>query len=195
MKVFGLATKGQTYMKLVIDKALRDLAHFVRALMVVSGVFAIIGCSMDSAELGEYVRKEMQEELAKNDVFKDLKMTSVRLVKTEGMEYAGVGKGDIGGHPVKFDVTCKYDGKTVLWDASLVGDNMASLASRAAGRAKGEKLKAAWPGIKKGIAEKYAAASKKMGEYYDTAKQKASELLDDATIQVQEKANNKENPK
>ena len=184
-------------MKLVmlINNASRDLARFLRACMAVSCVFAIAGCSMDSAELGEYVRKEMQEELVKNDVLKDLKMTSVRLIKTEGMEYAGVGKGEIGAYPVKFDVKCKYDGKTVIWDASLVDDNMLTLAGAAAGKALREKIKTAWPGIKNGIATKYAAASKKMGEYYDTAKQKASELLDDATIKVQEKTNNKENPK
>ena len=147
---------------------------FTHASMVALVAFAIAGCSMDSAELGEYVKKEMQEELVKNDVFKDLKMTSVRLIKTEGLEYAGVGKGEIGTYPVKFDVKCKYDGKTVLWDASLVDDNMVTLAGIAAGKALREKIKAAWPGVKKSITEKYDAASKKMGEYYDTAKKKAS---------------------
>ncbi|MBQ3288740.1 MAG: hypothetical protein IJH50_04950 [Kiritimatiellae bacterium] len=165
---------------------------FVRVCMAVSCALAIAGCSMDSAELGEYVRKEMQEELVKNDVFKDLKMTSVRLIKTEGIEYAGVGKGDIGGYQVKFDVKCKYDGKTVIWDASLVDDNMLTLAGATAGKALREKVKAAWPGIKKGISEKYAAASEKMGEYFDTAKQKASELLDGAKEKVQKAVNKDE---
>lgn len=156
------------------------IARFVRVCVAVACVLAVAGCSMDSAELGEYVRKEMQEELVKNDVFKDLKMTSVRLLKTDGIEYAGVGKGEIGTYPVKFDVKCKYDGKTVLWDASLVDDNMVTLAGAAAGKALRDKIKAAWPGVKQSITEKYDAASKKMGEYYDAAKKKASELLDDA---------------
>ena len=163
--------------------------------MVALVVFVIAGCSMDSAELGEYVKKEMQEELVKNDVFKDLKMTSVRLIKTEGLEYSGVGKGEIGTYPVKFDVKCKYDGKTVLWDASLVDDNMVTLASMAAGKALREKIKAAWPGVKKSITEKYDTASKKMGEYYDTAKKKASELLDDAKEKVREEISSKDNTK
>ena len=34
---------------------------FTHASMVALVAFAIAGCSMDSAELGEYVRKEMQE--------------------------------------------------------------------------------------------------------------------------------------
>ena len=159
---------------------------FVHACMVAFVAFAFVGCSMDSVQLGEYVKREMQEELVKNDVFKDLKMTSVRLIKTEGMEYAGVGKGEIGAYPVKFDVKCKYDGKTVIWDASLVDDNMLTLAGAAAGKALREKIKTAWPGIKKGIATKYAAASKKMGEYFDTAKQKASELLEEVRGNPQE---------
>ena len=154
-------------------------------LLVVSCALVIAGCSMDSAELGEYVRKEMQDELVKNDVFKDLKMTSVRLIKTDGVEYAGVGKGEIGTYPVKFEVKCKYDGKTVIWDASLVDDNMLALAGKSAGKALCEKLKAAWPVIKKDIAEKYDAASKKMGEYFDAAKQKATELLEDSKENTQ----------
>ena len=152
---------------------------------MLAAALVVAGCSMDSAELGEYVRKEMQEELAKSDVFKDLKMTSVRLIKTEGLEYAGVGKGEIGAYPVKFEVKCKYDGKTVLWDASLVDDNMLTIASVSAGKALGDKIKAAWPGVKNGIAEKYAVASKKVGEYLDTAKKKASELLDDSKENAQ----------
>ena len=181
-------------MKLVmlINNASRDLARFLRACMAVSCALAIAGCGMNSAELGEYVRKEMQEELVKNDVFKDLKMTSVRLVKTEGIEYAGVGKGEIGTYPVKFDVKCKYDGKTVIWDASLVDDNMLTLAGEAAGKALREKIKTAWPGIKNGIATKYAAASKRMGEYFDTAKQKASELLEEVRGNPQETTDNNE---
>ena len=156
------------------------IVRFVRVCMAVACVLAVAGCSMDSAELGEYVRKEMQEELVKNDVFKDLKMTSVRLLKTDGIEYAGVGKGEIGSYPVKFDVKCRYDGKTVIWDASLADDNMLTLTGVAAGKAIRDKIKAAWPGVKKSIAGKYDAASKKMGEYYDTVKDKASGLLNGA---------------
>ena len=177
-------------MKLILfaNNAVKGLARLVRACLSVSCALAIAGCSMDSVELGEYVRREMQEELVKDAVFKGLKMTSVRLVKTEGVEYVGVGKGEIGAHPVKFEVKCKYDGKTVIWDASLVDDNLLTLA----GKSLGDKVKSAWPGVKKDIAEKSAAASKKMGEYFDTAKQKASELLDDAKEKTQKAVNGDE---
>lgn len=150
---------------------MKKVAGGVVVGLMAAMVMLVAGCSMDSAELGEYVRKEMQEELVKNDVFKDLKMTSVRLIKTEGIEYAGEGKGEIDGYPVKFDVKCKYDGKTVLWDASLVDDNMLKLAGMAAGKAVREKaiavynkIKDAWPGVKAGIKQKYDVASKKVGE-------------------------------
>ncbi len=160
-------------------------------LVVAIGVVTA-GCSMDSAELGEYVKKEMQEELVKNDVFKSLQMKSVRLIKEEGLEYAGVGKGEIDGYPVKFDVKCKYDGKTVLWDASLVDDNMLTLAGVAAGKAVREKatdvynkLKDAWPGVKAGIKQKYDAASKKAGEYYNAATKKVEEGVDSVKESIQ----------
>ena len=153
--------------------------------MVAVILMTISGCGMNSAQLGERVRKEMQAELVKNDMFKDLKMKEVRLVKGEGIEYSGVGKGDIDGYPVKFDVTCKYDGDTVIWDASLVDDNMLTLAGVAAGKAVREKakaaydrMKAAWPDVKKSIGAKYAAASRKAGECYESAAKKAAEYMD-----------------
>ena len=54
----------------------------------------VAGCGMDSAELGERVRKEMQEELVKTDGLKALKMKEVGLVRDEGTSYSGVGRGE-----------------------------------------------------------------------------------------------------
>ena len=159
---------------------------FVHACMVAFVAFAFVGCSMDSVQLGEYVKREMQEELVKNDVFKALKMKEVRLIRSEGIEYTGVGKGEIDGHFVKFDVKCKYDGKTVIWDASLVDDNMATLAGIAAGKALRDKIKTAWPGVKKSIMEKYSAAAKKAGEYYEAATKKVTEGLDSVKEKIQD---------
>ena len=161
------------------EQVMKKIAGKVVLGLMAAMTLLVAGCGMDSAELGEYVKKEMQEELVKNDVFKSLQMKSVRLIKGDGMEYAGVGKGEIDGYLVKFDVKCKYDGKTVLWDASLVDDNMLTLAGRAAGKAVREtatdvynKVKEAWPGVKAGIKQKYDAAAKKVGEYCE----KGSEL-------------------
>ena len=170
------------------EQVMKKVAGGVVVGLMAAMMLLVAGCSMDSAELGEYVRKEMQEELVKNDVFKDLKMTSVRLIKGEGIEYAGVGKGEIDGYPVKFDVKCRYDGKTVLWDASLVDDNMLTLAGRAAGKAVREtatdvynKVKEALPGAKASIKQKYDAASKKAGEYYNAATKKIEEGIESVT--------------
>ena len=101
----------------------------INMCMAVALAAVVAGCSMDSVQLGEYVKKEMQAELVKTDGLKSLKMKEVRLLKDDGIEYSGVGKGEINGHPVKFDVKCKYDGKTVLWDATLSEDNLLSLAA------------------------------------------------------------------
>ncbi len=161
--------------------------NWVKAYLIAAVACAAAGCGMNSAQLGEYVRKEMQEELVKNDVFKNLQMREVRLIKGEGIEFSGVGKGEIDGYAVKFDVKCKYDGNTVLWDASLKDDNMLTLAGAAAGKAVREKakelcdkIKAAWPDVKKGIRQKYEEASKKAGEYYDAAVKKVEEGVDAA---------------
>ncbi len=157
----------------------------INMCMVVALAALVAGCSMDSAQLGEYVKKEMQEELVKTDGLKALKMKEVRLLKGEGIEYSGVGKGEIDGHPVKFDVKCKYDGKTVLWDASLSDDNLLSLAAKEKAKEVYDKFKGAWPGVKAGIKQKYDAASKKAGEFYNAATRKVEEGIDSVKESIQ----------
>ena len=156
------------------------MKNWIKAYLMAAVACAAAGCGMDSAQLGECVRKEMQEELVKTTGLKDLKMKEVRLVRGEGIEYSGVGKGEIGGHVVKFDVTCKYDGKTVLWDAKPSEENLALLATKEKARDICNALKAAWPEVKKSAKETLDAASKKAGEYYDAAKKKTGEYYDAA---------------
>ena len=156
------------------------MMNWIKAYLIAAVACAAAGCGMDSAQLGEYVKKEMQEELVKTSGLKDLKMTDVRLIKGEGVEYSGVGKGEIGGHVVKFDVTCKYDGKTVLCDAKPSEENFALLATKEKARDICNALKAAWPEVKKSAKETLDAASKKAGEYYDAASKKAGEYYDAA---------------
>ena len=158
---------------------------FTHASMAAIVAFVVTGCSMDSVELGEYVKKEMQAELVKTDGLKSLKMKEVRLLKGDGIEYSGVGKGEIDGCPVKFDVTCKYDGKTVLWDASLVDDNLLSLAAKEKAKEVYGKVKSLWPEVKKGIKQQYDAASKKAGEYYNAATKKVEEGIDSVKESLQ----------
>ena len=156
------------------------MMNWIKAYLIAAVACAAAGCGMDSAQLGEYVKEEMQEELAKASGLKDLKMTEVRLIKGEGVEYAGVGKGEINGHVVKFDVTCKYDGKTVLWNATPSEESLALLATKEKARDICNAIKAAWPEVKKGAKETLDAASKKAGEYYDAAVKKVEEGVDAA---------------
>ena len=160
-------------------KAIIDLCAIVAIAMVMAG------CSMDSAQLGEYVKKEMQEELVKTEGLKALKMREVRLLKGDGIEYYGVGKGEIDGHIIKFDVKCKYDGKTVLWDANIPEDDLLVLATKEKAKGIYDKIKAAWPGVKTDIKQKYEAASKKAGEYYDAASKKVEQGIDSVRGAIQ----------
>ena len=157
----------------------------INMCMAVALAAVVAGCSMDSVQLGEYVKKEMQAELVKTDGLKALKMKEVRLLKDDGIEYSGVGKGEINGHPVKFDVKCKYDGKTVLWDASLSDDNLLSLAAKEKAKEVYDKVKALWPEVQKGIKQKYDAASKKAGEFYNAATKKVEEGIDSVKESIQ----------
>ena len=157
----------------------------INMCMAVVLAAVVAGCSMDSVQLGEYVKKEMQSELVKTDGLKALKMKEVRLLKDDGIEYSGVGKGEINGHPVKFDVKCKYDGKTVLWDASLSEDNLLSLADNEKAKEVYDKVKALWPEVQKGIKRKYDAASKKAGEFYNAATKKVEEGIDSVKESIQ----------
>ena len=160
----------------------------INMCMAVALAAVVAGCSMDSVQLGEYVKKEMQAELVKTDGLKTLKMKEVRLLKDDGIEYSGVGKGEINGHPVKFDVKCKYDGKTVLWDASFSEDNLLSLAAKEKAKEVYDKVKALWPEVQKGIKRKYDAASKKAGEFYNAATRKVEEGIDSVKESIQGEA-------
>lgn len=159
--------------------------NWIKVYLIAAVACVVAGCGMDSAQLGECVKEEMQEELVKASGLRDLKMTEVRLIKGEGVEYSGVGKGEIGGHVVKFDVTCKYDGKTVLWNATPSEENLALLATKEKAKDICNALKTAWPEVKKSAKETLDAASKKAGEYYDAAVKKVEEGVDAAKKKLQ----------
>ena len=137
-------------------------------------MLAIPGCGMDSVQLGEYVKKEMQADFVKVDGLKSLKMKDVRLLKEEGINYSGVGTGEIdGGRVVNFNVTCKYDGKTVLWNATPADDSLFVLATK-------EKAKNLCKTVKEGVQQAYDTTSKKAGEGYEAAAKKAGECYEAA---------------
>ena len=138
-----------------------------------AGLLAIAGCGMDSVQLGECIRKEMQAELVKRDGLKSLKMKEVRLLRDEGVNYSGIGKGEIDGRTIKFNVKCKYDGKTVIWDASPAEDSLFALATK-------EKAQEMLRSLKEGLRKTYESASKMAGECCESVAKKAEKCVDAA---------------
>ena len=143
----------------------------VRACVAAACLLVIAGCGMDSVQLSEYVKKEMQAELVKVDGLKSLQMKEVRLLQDDEVNYSGVGKGEIDGRVVKFDVKCKYDGETVLWDASPSNDSLFTLATK-------EKAQEICGKVKEGLKKAYDSASKKAGELYESAAKGTGKCID-----------------
>ena len=144
---------------------------------VAASLLVVAGCGMDTVELGECVRKEMQSELAKVDGLKSLQMQEVRLLKDGGVNYSGIGKGEIEGRSIKFHVKCKYDGKTVVWDASPADDNMFALATK-------EKIREICKNIKEGLRKTCDSASKKADEFCERAAKETEKCIDSVKEKV-----------
>ena len=138
------------------------------------------GCRKNSAQIADQVKSEMQQELTKKPGLKNLVVESVRLVKKSEEDFSGVAVGSINGEYVKFDVTCKYDGTSILWDADLSEGSLEELRLKETARETYQLLKESWPKVKSSIGEGYDAAKKKAGEYYDKAKAKVAEMTADA---------------
>ncbi len=148
-------------------------------------VFAMLfaGCGMSQSELESFVRGELQRDVVKRSGMKDLTVQDLQLVRDGDASYVGVAQCTIGDHPVKFDVTCKYDGSdAVIWNAELSKDNdMTFLAKESAkeiGKAIKEKAKAAYGKASEKAKEAYGKASEKAKDIYGTAIEKTSEALD-----------------
>ena len=148
----------------------------------------IAGCAKNSAELGEQVMREMQTELVKTPGLKALRMREVRLIKRDELNYQGVGKGEIFGCPIKFDVTCQYDGSTVLWNAELSEDNLSVLAAKERAKEAYAAAMAAWPDVKAGLKAKFDAAVKKAGVCLDAAARQTEACCDEAARRGREAA-------
>ena len=101
-------------------------------------------------------------------------------MKKSEEDFSGVAVGSINGEYVKFDVTCKYDGTSILWDADLSEGSLEELRLKETARETYQLLKESWPKVKSSIGEGYDAAKKKAGEYYDKAKAKVAEMTADA---------------
>lgn len=146
------------------------------------------GCRKNSAQIAEQVKSEMQQEFTKKPGLKKLVVENVRLVKKSEEDFAGVAIGSINGEYVKFDVTCKYDGTSVLWDADLSEGCLEELKLKETARETYQLLKESWPKVKSSIGEKLDAAKKTVSEGYDAAKKKAGEYYDKAKAKAAEMA-------
>ena len=155
-------------------------------------IAALSGCRKNSAQIAEEVKVEMQQEFTKKPGLKDLVIERVRLVKQSDEDFSGVAVGSINGEYVKFNVSCKYDGTSILWDANLPEEELDALKIKESARETYLLLKRTWPKVKASIGEKYdaakksvaeglEAAKKKAGEYYDRAKEKAAELTEETS--------------
>lgn len=140
-------------------------------VLLASAMLAVVGCGrMDSRELAEQVKAEMQRDLVKRDLLDTLKVERVTLVHQEGNAYAGKAVGEVYGQPVQFDVTCQYDGTSVLWDAELVGDNPLTLLGRKGELAVRNALATNWPAFKADLRKRYDEAVRKSGDLFARAK-------------------------
>ena len=140
----------------------------VKVICVACMAAVLAGCGkMNSKELAEQVKVEMQRDLVRQDLYAGLKLETVTLIHKEGIKYEGVGKGDLHGLPIEFEVTCEYDGASVLWKAEPVGENALTLLGRKSGKYCREKFDENWPKVKEGIKASYLAVVEKSGRWYE----------------------------
>ena len=147
------------------------MKSIVKIINVACVAAALAGCGkMDSKELAEQVKAEMQRDLVRQELYAGLKLETVTLIHKEGIRYEGVGKGGLHGLPIEFAVTCEYDGASVLWKAEPVGENALTLLGRKSGKYCREKFDENWPKVKEGIRASYLAAVEKSGQWYEKAR-------------------------
>ena len=153
-----------------------------KSLVAALALAALVGCGkMDSHALAQKVREEMQRDLVKDKSYSELLVEDVKLVHREGYQYAGVATGRLGDVPVTFDVTCTYDGASVLWKADLrdavavfskvTGREIKETASAAWDEAKG-KAASAWSSTREAVKSGYGKTLSKVNELCTEAKEK-----------------------
>jgi len=147
--------------------------RIVRIVCVALALCAAAGCEKTSVDVAAEVKKEMQEELVKKTGLKNLVVEDVVLVKErdDGIDYTGVATGKVDGEEVKFDVTCKYDGDSLIWKADLSEGCMAVLATK-------EKAKEWYGKLKDGVKRSSDAVAQAVGEASESVKKVAGEATE-----------------
>ena len=155
---------------------------------LVACIALFAGCRKNSAQIAEQVKVEMQQEFTKKPGLKKLIVENVRLVKLSDEDFSGVAVGNINGEYVKFNVSCKYDGTSVLWDADLSEGSLEELKMKETARETYQLLKESWPKVKSSIGAKFTAAKKSVAEGYDAARKMVGECCDQAKPKAAETA-------
>ena len=154
-----------------------------RFLMMSAALAAILGCGkMDSAQLAEKVKGEMLRDLVKDEAYAGLTLERVTLVqKGQSNDYAGIAKGAVGDIPVSFDVTCQYDGVSMIWKATL--QDAFAFRNRKMAQGVSRSASSAWNSTKKTVGSGYDKAAAAAGEA-TAALKKGSEKVAEKTSEI-----------
>lgn len=148
------------------------MKNVVKCIIFVCVVAALAGCGkMDSKELADKVKLEMQRDLVKQDDYSSLKIGEVTLVHKGGVVYEGVATGDIQGLSVSFDVKCEYDGVSLLWNVTPKDHNSLTIMSHKGKQYAEKKFEEKWPKVKKQVKDSYDSAVMKSEALYDKTKE------------------------
>lgn len=148
-------------------------------VLAVLAAAALAGCGrMDSRALAEKVCAEMQREMAKG-AFEDLKVEGVTLVEQGDNRYAGTATAQVKGVPIRYRVTCDYDGKSFCWNAQPDVSEAMVMAKLKAREAKDAVAKA-WPGVKEDAKAAAGMAADAVGKVADAAADAADKTVDAA---------------
>lgn len=152
------------------------MKEVVKCILSVCMAVHLAGCGkMDSKDLADKVKLEMQRDLVKQDDYSSLKIAQVTLVHKGGVVYEGIATGDIQGLSVSFDVKCEYDGASLLWNVTPKDHNSLTIMSHKGKQYAEKKFDEKWPKVKKQVKESYRATIEKSGKWYEKAKSDAIE--------------------
>lgn len=148
------------------------MKEVVKCILSVCMAVHLAGCGkMDSKDLADKVKLEMQRDLVKQDDYSSLKIAQVTLVHKGGVVYDGIATGDIQGLSVSFDVKCEYDGASLLWNVTPKDHNSLTIMSHKGKQYAEKKFDEKWPEVKKQVKASYDSAVRKSVEVYDKTKE------------------------
>lgn len=99
---------------------MKKIIKFVMLIMVVM-FLATCSSRLSTEELSREVGNSIKEEFANDEMLSGLKVSSVKLINTDGNTYSGIVKVvDQEGQSANLDVEVIYDGKYFKWEISKI---------------------------------------------------------------------------